>query len=255
MNREEKERSPQVFVVDSQVSPPQGPVRRDVPRLQLLYLLLTVALVGVLIEAVCIGHLYSRHTTSSDVPTVERRKGEKDLIHSSATVLNETLPKTTPKPEAENKPVAEAKNKPVAKPAAFLQSDSATSGRNGVLGWRTTSYPVFMEGMGYKNNSLYIQQEGYYYIFSKISHLDNCIFFQHIVMQRSHSYNNKPIELMQNSRFLCVSDQHQSDGERGNSYLGGIFRLNEGDSVFVKVNNSSLVLHNPYENFFGAFMV
>uniref|UniRef100_A0A671NX81 THD domain-containing protein n=1 Tax=Sinocyclocheilus anshuiensis TaxID=1608454 RepID=A0A671NX81_9TELE len=42
---------------------------------------------------------------------------------------------------------------------------------------------------------------------------------------------------------------------RGNSYLGGIFQLFKGDSVFVKVNNSSQVHGEAYENFFGAFMV
>ncbi|XP_077054601.1 tumor necrosis factor ligand superfamily member 14 [Siphateles boraxobius] len=255
-----KERSPQVFVVDSQVFPHHTPVRRDVPRLQLLHLLLAVALLGVLIEAGCICHLYSRHTPlSSDIQKVEYIKGEKD---GSAHDSNEILPGTTPK--AESTPVTKAESKPVSKaeskPAAFLQSDSAASGGNGVLGWKTHGFPMFMKGMDYKNNSLYIQQDGYYYIFSKIAHLENCRFFQHKVMQCTHSYSYKPMELMQNSRFLCESDTHQSDkhqssGNRGNSYLGGIFHLNEGDSVFVMVNNSSLVLHNTYEVFFGAFMV
>uniref|UniRef100_A0A672KLD6 THD domain-containing protein n=1 Tax=Sinocyclocheilus grahami TaxID=75366 RepID=A0A672KLD6_SINGR len=53
-------------------------------------------------------------------------------------------------------------------------------------------------------------------------------------------------------RFICVPNKSQW---RGNSYLGGIFQLFKGDSVFVKVNNSSQVHGEAYENFFGAFMV
>uniref|UniRef100_A0A8C2GAA0 THD domain-containing protein n=1 Tax=Cyprinus carpio TaxID=7962 RepID=A0A8C2GAA0_CYPCA len=112
---------------------------------------------------------------------------------------------------------------------------------NGVLHWRADSFPVFTRGLEYKDNSLYVQQDGYYYIFSKISHMENCNFFKHQVMQCTERYNFKAIELMQSSR--------------GNSYLGGIFHLLKGDSVFVKVSNSSQVHGEAYENFFGAFMV
>ncbi|KAK7161002.1 hypothetical protein R3I94_003846 [Phoxinus phoxinus] len=238
----ESVKSPQVFVVDSQVFPCKAPVRRDVPQLQLLYLLLSVALLGVFIEAVCICHLYSRHTPiSSNIPRVEYVKGKKDAFTSSAHDSNNILPEKNPKDDS--------------KPAAFLQIDPAATGGNGVLGWRTGSFSVFINKMDLKNKSLYILQNGYYYIFSKISHLENCIFFQHKVMLRTQSYSNTPIELMEGSRFLCVPDKPQSSSERGSSYLGGIFRLSEGDSVFVTVNNSSLVLRNIHENFFGAFMV
>lgn len=43
--------------------------------------------------------------------------------------------------------------------------------------------------------------------------------------------------------------------ERGNSYLGGIFNLVKGDSLFVQVNNLSLVYGEASENFFGAFKI
>uniref|UniRef100_A0A8C1KIY5 THD domain-containing protein n=1 Tax=Cyprinus carpio TaxID=7962 RepID=A0A8C1KIY5_CYPCA len=129
---------------------------------------------------------------------------------------------------------------------------SPVSDGNGVLHWRADSFPVFMRGLEYKDNSLYVQQDGYYYIFSKIAHLENCNFFKHQVMQRTERYSSKAIELMQSSRFICVPNKSQW---RGNSYLGGIFQLFKGDGVFVKVNNSSQVHGEVYENFFGAFMV
>uniref|UniRef100_A0A672Q3B1 THD domain-containing protein n=1 Tax=Sinocyclocheilus grahami TaxID=75366 RepID=A0A672Q3B1_SINGR len=154
---------------------------------------------------------------------------------------------------------------------------SPASGRNGVLHWRADSFPVFTRGLEYKNNSLYVHQDGYYYIFSKIAHLENCNFFKHQVMQCTERYSSQAIELMQSSRystahhtslqitaasaeahecfyfrFICVPNKSQW---RDNSYLGGIFQLYKGDSVFVKVNNSSQVHGEAYENFFGAFMV
>ncbi|ROL54826.1 Tumor necrosis factor ligand superfamily member 14 [Anabarilius grahami] len=240
VNKDVKEPCPQVFVVDSQAFPRQVPIRLDVPRLTLVYLLLAVALLGVFIEAGFICHLYSKQAISSDIQKVEYIKGEKDPF-PSAHDFNEILPGKKPKADG--------------KPAAFLQSASPMSKGNGVLLWRSDGYPMFQKGLDYKNNSLYVQQDGYYYIFSKISHLETCEFFKHKVMQRSDIYNNEPIPLMQNSRYLCSSSKSQMTGERGNSYLGGIFHLNKGDSVFVTVNNSSLVHNNAYENFFGAFMV
>uniref|UniRef100_A0A8C1QSD3 THD domain-containing protein n=1 Tax=Cyprinus carpio TaxID=7962 RepID=A0A8C1QSD3_CYPCA len=174
-----------------------------------------------------------------------------------STDSNEILPAKPPNAES--------------KPAAFLQSmeqllhtriASPPFSGNGVLHWRADSFPVFMRGLEYKDNSLYVQQDGYYYIFSKISHMENCNFFKHQVMQCTERYNFKAIELMQSSslkahecfysRFICVTNLSQS---RGNSYLGGIFHLLKGDSVFVKVSNSSQVHGEAYENFFGAFMV
>ncbi|XP_042621548.1 tumor necrosis factor ligand superfamily member 14-like isoform X1 [Cyprinus carpio] len=227
-----------VFVVDSQVLPPQVSVRRDGPQLSVIYLLLAVALLGVFIEAGFIWHLYSRTAASSDIQKVEYIKGEKHTFPSSSHDSNEILPAKPPKAES--------------KPAAFLQIASPPFSGNGVLHWRADSFPVFMRGLEYKDNSLYVQQDGYYYIFSKISHMENCNFFKHQVMQCTERYNFKAIELMQSSRFICVTNLSQS---RGNSYLGGIFHLFKGDSVFVKVSNSSQVHGEAYENFFGAFMV
>lgn len=226
-----------VFVVDSQAFPPQVSVRRDGPRLSVIYLLLAVALLGVFIEAGFIWHLYNRPAIMSDDQKVEYRKGESSFSRSSHD-FNEVLPAKPPKAEG--------------KPAAFLQSASPASGGNGVLHWRTDSFPVFMRGLEYNNNSLYVQQDGHYYIFSKIAHLENCNYFKHQVMQWTERYSSKAIELMQNSRFICVPNNSQW---RGNSYLGGVFQLFKGDSVFVKVNNSSQVHSDAYENFFGAFMI
>ncbi|XP_051560134.1 tumor necrosis factor ligand superfamily member 14-like [Myxocyprinus asiaticus] len=231
---------PQVFVVDTQAQGPlpprQVPVRLEVQRLSLIYLLLAVALLGIFIEAGFIYHLYSRPVVSTDIQKIEYRKGDKNSVPSSSHDLNYILPGKMPNAE---------------KPAAFLQGSSHVTGGNGVLHWRFDSFPGFLRSLDFKNNSLYFQKEGYYYIFSKISHLENCSFFKHQLMHCSERYNYLPIELMQNSRYLCNSQKTQL----GNSYLGGVFHLNKGDSVFVQVNNSSQEPISSNGNYFGAFMI
>ncbi|KAI2668965.1 Tumor necrosis factor ligand superfamily member 14 [Labeo rohita] len=227
-----------VFVVDSQALPRQVAIRTGGRQLYVIYLLLAVALLGVFIEAGLIWHLYRRPVTSSDPVNAAGNIPQQPEKYSSSHGSNEILPPKLPQAES--------------KPAALLQIASPASGGNGVLQWRTDSYPVFMRALEYKNNSLYIQQDGYYYIFSKIAYLDTCKYFKHQVMQCTERYNFKAIELMQNSRLICASNKSHW---RDNSYLGGIFHLFKGDSVFVKVNNSSQVHGEPYENYFGAFMV
>ncbi|RXN15263.1 tumor necrosis factor ligand superfamily member 14-like protein [Labeo rohita] len=164
-----------VFVVDSQALPRQVAIRTGGRQLYVIYLLLAVALLGVFIEAGLIWHLYRR-------PVPEK--------YSSSHGSNEILPPKLPQAES--------------KPAALLQIASPASGGNGVLQWRTDSYPVFMRALEYKNNSLYIQQDGYYYIFSKIAYLDTCKYFKHQVMQCTERYNFKAIELMQNSSLSVL---------------------------------------------------
>ncbi|XP_051993158.1 tumor necrosis factor ligand superfamily member 14-like [Xyrauchen texanus] len=231
---------PQVFVVDSQAQGPhpprQVPVRLEVQRLSLIYLLLAVALLSIFIEAGLIYHLYNRPVVSTDSQQTASRKGEKKSIPSSSLDFNDNLPGKIPKVE---------------KPAAFLLGISHVTGGSDRLQWRLDSFPGFLRSLSLRNNSLYFQQEGYYFIFSKISHMENCSFFRHQLMHCSERYSNHPIELMQNSRYLCNSQKTQSD----NSYLGGVFHLNKGDSVFVRVNNSSQVHISNNENYFGAFMI
>ncbi|XP_051558095.1 tumor necrosis factor ligand superfamily member 14-like [Myxocyprinus asiaticus] len=233
--RDVMERCPQVFVVDNQAQGPHTPcrvpVKLDTKRLSLIYLLLAVALLSIFIEAGFIYHLYNRPAVSTDIQKLEYSKGEKNSYPSSSHDLNGKTPKDE-------------------KPAAFLQGSSPPSGANGVLHWRSDSFPGFFRGLDFKNNSLYFQQEGYYYIFSKIFHLQKCNFFKHQIMLCSERYNYLPIELIQNSRYVCISEKTQL---KENSYLGGIFHLNKGDSVFVQVNNRSQVPTS--NNYFGAFII
>ncbi|KAA0721709.1 hypothetical protein E1301_Tti021370 [Triplophysa tibetana] len=222
-NRDVTERCPQVFVVDSKALGP--PATRQVygHHLSLIYLLLGVALLGVFIEAGLIYHLYSRLTA------------EKDPLMNKSHENNEILPVKLPKD--------------VGKPAAFLQTEE-----HGALSWTKNIFPAFESGLQLMNNSLCVQEDGFYYIFSKMSFLEKCSLVKHQVMYITGRYSGT-IELMKSSRYLCNNHKDQSMPEHGNSYLGGIFSLVKGDCVFVQVNNLSLVYGEASENFFGAFKI
>ncbi|XP_056625761.1 tumor necrosis factor ligand superfamily member 6 isoform X2 [Triplophysa dalaica] len=235
-NRDVKERCPQVFVVDSKALGP--PAARQVygHHLSLIYLLLGVALLGVFIEAGLIYHLYGRLTAPSDrtIQKFEYIKAENDPLMNKSHENNEIPPVKLPED--------------VRKPAAFLQKE------HGALRWTKNIYPTFVSGLQLRNNSLYVQEDGFYYIFSKMSFLENCRLVKHQVMYITGRYSGT-IELMKSSRYLCNNHKDQSMPERGNSYLGGIFNLVKGDCLFVQVNNLSLVYGEASENFFGAFKI
>ncbi|XP_056310376.1 tumor necrosis factor ligand superfamily member 14 [Danio aesculapii] len=249
-----KERSPpQVFVVDAPAPAPAPapvlvPFRPVFQRFSAVHLLLSVALLGVCIEAGLIWNLYSRPTLSSvshkdnnessDFQKMGYSKGGNDLFDGSTHESNEIIPDKTRKAET--------------KPAAFLQSASPLSTSEGVLRWRPDGFPVFIRGLEHHNNSLICLQDGVYFLFSKLSYRVSHGSLKHSVMMRADRYSNKPLELMQSYRFLSVSS---SQSGRDSSYLAGVFQLDKGDHVFVQVSNSSLVHYEPNENFFGAFMV
>lgn len=235
-----KERSPQVFVVDAPAPAPVPapvlvPFRPAVQRFSAVHVLLSVALLGVCIEAGLIWNLYSR-STSSDFQKMGYRKGGNDLLDSSAHESNEIIPDKTRK--AENKP------------AAFLQSASPLSSSDDVLRWRLNGFPMFIRGLKHHNNSLICLQDGAYFIFSKLSYIVSHEPLKHRVMMSADRYSNKPLPLMQSFRLLSASQSG-----RDSSFLAGVFQLEIGDQVFVQVSNISLVHDEINENFFGAFMI
>nr|XP_055062565.1 tumor necrosis factor ligand superfamily member 6 isoform X1 [Misgurnus anguillicaudatus] len=238
------ERRPQVFVVSSQTldvpTPPHHVHEKlNAHRFSLIYLLLGVALLGVFIEAGLIFHLYSR--LQSQVPPdnqqVEYIKADIHSPGSGSLDHNKIFPEN---------------QGPESKPATFLQyKKSSAEQETEVLHWTHNVFPTFYSNLDIKNNSvLYIKQEGVYYIFSKISYQMNS-FLKHQVIYCTERYA-KHMELM-SSRYF--SNPHKGQKEYSNSYLGGVFQLYEGDSVFVKVNNLSLLYEETAENFFGAFKI
>ncbi|TRY86186.1 hypothetical protein DNTS_030228 [Danionella cerebrum] len=216
----EAERPPQVTEQPLPVSQSGGHSRG-------LYLLVSLALLGVLIQTGLIYHLYCRLQV------------ETSSFHSSARRFHEAVPGWKPGVESRR--------------AAFLQR-SGPAGTNGILCWSHRSFPGFLQGLLYQNCSLVFQQDGIYFLFSKLTLVERGRFFKHTVKLRMEKHNWKPVEIMQSSRILRCSGA-DGDHDLTSSFLGGVFRLSAGESVFVEVNNGSLVHQQSGENFLGAFMI
>lgn len=223
---------PSVYVVDSHATRPQVP-----PRLQqkkrsagaaqsLLFLLVSLALCGMVIEACFIYHLYQPKSGPS-ASSSKQTAGE-DIVP----------PKKKPSPGISP-----------SKPVAHLTDGQDVVHGDQILAWSTVAEPLLYK-MEYQDKSLIIQKEGYYYVYSKVSFLDNNTF-HHSVQVKTKLYIGKSIELLMSRKYSDKSNKNQS-----NSYLGGVFHLHKDDALFVKVNNASKVLrHKASENVFGAYMI
>lgn len=113
--------------------------------------------------------------------------------------------------------------------------------------------PLLYE-MSYNNGSLVIQKEGYYHVYSKVSFRDTGVF-HHTICRRTQLYTKgKDFPLLTSRKY---SDKTSATQEASsNSYLGGVFHLKVDDNVFVRVSNTAkLLLHEPYEHIFGAYML
>lgn len=107
--------------------------------------------------------------------------------------------------------------------------------------------------IGYDNNtgSLVIQKEGFYQVYSKVF-FENMNVFHHSVVQKTSLYKGKAIPLL-TARKYPAPRHHEGSS---NSYLGGVFYLQENDTIFVKVKDTSqLARYDPNEQVFGAYML
>ncbi|XP_074553246.1 tumor necrosis factor ligand superfamily member 14 [Halichoeres trimaculatus] len=242
---------PSVYVVDTHAPrPPPVPPRLSQKRQScgavqiLLFLLVTLALCGMLIEAFLI---YRLHKTESEDASGSHAKQSGD---PSSKGSREVLP---------------------SKPVAHLTGGPDAGHRNQVMGWSVNANPI-MYNIEYseRDRSLIIQTEGFYNIYSKVSFLDINPFF-HAIHVRTKRYKGKSIPLLvsrTNTPISCrkeIGDQKSSSGEasgredldqRSNSYLSGVFHFYKDDAIFVKVSNTSqIVRFRSYENVFGAYML
>lgn len=118
------------------------------------------------------------------------------------------------------------------------------------MAWSMNADPLLYQ-MNYKDGSLLIQKEGFYYVYSKVFFLDSGKF-HHSVNLNTRLYSGKSISLLTSRKY----SQNKFNKVQSNSYLGGVFHLYEDDAIFVQVSNTSKVLrHKSYENIFGVFML
>ncbi|XP_059204588.1 tumor necrosis factor ligand superfamily member 14 [Centropristis striata] len=234
---------PSVFVVDTHATLPPVPPRLSQRRQQVgavqtvLILLVSVALCGMVIEACFIYRLH--HTESAASSSFSKQ------------IAGQDVPLTTESPRRFLLP---------SKPVAHLTGVQTVEHGNQIMAWSMVAGPLLHE-MYYKNRSLVIQKEGYYYVYSKVFFLDSNVF-HHSVHRNTQLYAGKSIPLLMARKYsdgCSRTPPRRRDWPcqaRSNSFLGGVFHLVKGDAIFVKVSNTSKILqHDSLENVFGAFMI
>ncbi|XP_074691113.1 CD40 ligand isoform X2 [Strix aluco] len=171
---------------------------------------------------------------SKGQPKFEMQKGDKHHEHPHLMHKNETY-------------VAAEKRQPIATHLAGQKSSKAVS----VLEWRTTMYGPTNNAISYQEGKLKVKEAGLYYIYSQVSFCTKAAtsapftlyIYLYLPMEEDRLLL-KGLDTHSTSKSLC---DLQSIRE------GGVFKLREGDMVFVNVTDSTLVNYNHGSTYFGIF--
>uniref|UniRef100_A0A8C8AI14 CD40 ligand n=1 Tax=Otus sunia TaxID=257818 RepID=A0A8C8AI14_9STRI len=139
------------------------------------------------------------------------------------------------------------KRQPVAAHLAGQKSSKAVS----VLEWKTTMYGPMNNAISYQEGKLKVKEAGLYYIYSQVSFCTKAAtsapftlyIYLYLPMEEDRLLL-KGLDTHSTSKSLC---DLQSIRE------GGVFKLREGDMVFVNVTDSTLVNYNHGSTYFGIF--
>ncbi|XP_051904925.1 tumor necrosis factor ligand superfamily member 14 [Hippocampus zosterae] len=242
-----------VYLVDSHAAaappalPPRaGRARRCTGLAQtILFMLASVALIGLVLEALLIFYLHSNN--SVQMPSTPRSKLTADK-KASPHISTHHRPLSKPLARLIEKKVSPHTCTPDSKPVAHLMDGKDATHGKSVVGWSLISGRLLC-GMEYKNGSLLIRREGFYFVYSKLS-FHNGATFHHTVMKRTSRHPGGTVPLLQARQFSSADNKNN-----GNTFLGGVFHLHKDDALFVNVSDTSKILRvRAYENVFGAFM-
>lgn len=132
--------------------------------------------------------------------------------------------------------------------------------------WISDEDLAFTNRVQYRHGRIVIRDSGLYYVYSQISFLE--VFdvaskhnddsgsqsLSHYLYRYNIIYPKGGEESMiQNSITKCW-DNNKAFGEY-TSYLGAVFYLRQGDELFVKVSNLTLMVREPKLNYFGLFKI
>lgn len=233
---EEGLKYPSVFTVDSYrtVPPPLPPRPGRRPQMSptqaLLFLLVTVALCGMTVEAWLIYRLYNSASAQATVamPSAEKMIGNAPTLGPAPT----KWPRLVEAPS---------------KPLAHLTDGQDVAHQKYIMSWSEIAHPLLYR-VGYKDGGLVFHESGYYYIYSKVFFSPEHSFHHSIELKTKYYHGKKGITLLM-SRYSLQSKQSYS-------FLAGVFHFYKGDTVFVRVSDTfHVVRQDPTENVFGAHMI
>uniref|UniRef100_A0A3Q2PJZ7 TNF superfamily member 14 n=1 Tax=Fundulus heteroclitus TaxID=8078 RepID=A0A3Q2PJZ7_FUNHE len=256
---------PSVYVVDSHGTRPALPPRPGREKKQseaaqyLLFVLVILALFGLIIEACFIYQLHN--SKNADSASVSKRIGgmsqqflppnnEGSLVILFGPKNNMSLYHTaSPTPATEK--LCDDGICP-SKPVAHLTDGQDVHLDPHVMSWSTIAEPL-LYGMTYEDPKLIIQKEGYYYIYSKV-HFSDIGSFHHSVTVQTERYAGGVITLLKSRRYS--SKNEKGSHNLSNSFLGGVFHLYKNDAICVNTSSTKHIIRNKaYENVFGAYMI
>uniref|UniRef100_A0A8C3JSC5 CD40 ligand n=1 Tax=Calidris pygmaea TaxID=425635 RepID=A0A8C3JSC5_9CHAR len=121
-----------------------------------------------------------------------------------------------------------------------------------VLEWKTTMYgPMNNKSISYQDGKLKVKEAGLYYIYSQVSFCTKAATSAPFTL---YIYLYLPMEedrlLM---RGLDTYSTSTSSCNLQSIREGGVFKLREGDMVFVNVTDSTRVNYNHGSTYFGIF--
>ncbi|KAI4875582.1 hypothetical protein NFI96_023953 [Prochilodus magdalenae] len=206
--------------------------QRDIWTQTVLFLLVSMALVGISVNACFIHHLYKTKLSSVKITAL-------------CNISDEQLMENSTVPQFQKR----------TKPLAHLKAGKEQPGTDGVMPWNV-SVELDLHQLEYKENKLVVQKEGYYYIYSKLTFDGDKDSFTHLMVMTANRFSTQfPIELLRNRYHRNQPKPTQKGGSIDSSYLGGMFHFFKGDAVFVLVRNGTVRLLTVADNYFGMFMV
>ncbi|NWH59699.1 CD40L protein, partial [Geococcyx californianus] len=167
-------------------------------------------------------------------PKFEMQRGHEHHEHLHSMHKNETS-------------VEAEKRQPVAVHLAGLDRNKTVS----VLEWKTTMYGPMNNLISYQEGKLKVKEAGLYYIYSQVSFCTKAATSAPFTL---YIYLYLPME--EDRLLLKGLDTHStsmSHCDLQSIREGGVFKLREGDMVFVNVTDSKRVNYSPGSTYFGIF--
>ncbi|XP_061606312.1 tumor necrosis factor ligand superfamily member 14 isoform X2 [Phyllopteryx taeniolatus] len=246
-----------VYVLESHAAAPPLPPRAGRARCSggpaqaLLLALLSVALIGLVLEGLLIFYLHSSHFGQTPSPSFSKSSAEQNASPQTSKRLNSLSKTFTHLMEKNASSHTPAPRMPLSKPVARLMDGADVVHGKGVMGWSLVSDRI-LRGVDYKDRSLVIRREGFYFVYSKVSFYERGVF-HHAVMMRTRRHPGGTVLLLQSRKYSSADDKNKRNGD---TFLAGVFHLHKDDAVFVKVSDTSKIVRViANENVFGAFMI